>query len=84
MKDRSSFAGSVATTDRLVRTMINLADIPLVQAIKMITFTPARVIGIESKKGSIGLGKDADIVVFDKDINISLVIVEREIRFNKI
>jgi len=84
LKDRSSFAGSVATTDRLVRTMINLADIPLVQAIKMITFTPARVIGIESKKGSIGLGKDADIVVFDKDINISLVIVEGEIRFNKI
>lgn len=43
MPDRSAFAGSVATTDRLVRTMIQLADTPLVDAVRMVTLTPARI-----------------------------------------
>lgn len=40
--------------------------------------------GIEDKKGSISIGKDADMVVFDKDVNISLVMVEGVIKLNKI
>ena len=40
MPDRSAFAGSVATTDRLVRTMVQLAGIPLTDAIRMMTLTP--------------------------------------------
>lgn len=40
LPDRSAFAGSVATADRLVRTMINIAGIPLIDAIRMITLTP--------------------------------------------
>ena len=70
LPDRSSFAGSVATADRLVRNMITLAEVPLCDAVKMITATPAAIIGVYDKKGSLAAGKDADLVIFDDDIKI--------------
>jgi N-acetylglucosamine-6-phosphate deacetylase len=73
---RKAFAGSVATADRLVRTMVKSAGVPLVDAISMITATPAKVIGIDDKKGSLATGKAADIVIFDQDINILTTIVK--------
>lgn len=75
MPDRSCFAGSVATTDRLVRVMVQQAGLSLWEAIKMITLLPAQFIGIDSTKGSISVGKDADLVLFDSDINISSVYI---------
>jgi N-acetylglucosamine-6-phosphate deacetylase len=74
LPDRSSFAGSVATADRLVRTMV-AAGIPLLDAVRMITVTPARLLGLEDRKGSLVVGKDADIVVFDDAINVATTIV---------
>ena len=82
LPDRSSFAGSVATADRLVRTMIRLAEIPLIEAIQMITSTPARILKVGDKKGSIAEGKDADIVIFDKDINIKKTIINGKVVFD--
>lgn len=75
LPDRSSFAGSVATADRLVRTMINIAGVPLIDAIKMITKTPARIMGVQQTTGSIAVGKNADLVIFDDDINIKQTII---------
>ena len=48
LPDRSSFAGSVATGDRLVRTMISQGQVSLPEAVRMITQTPARILGIEN------------------------------------
>ena len=76
LPDRSSFAGSVATADRLVRTMISLAGVPLIDAIRMITQTPASIMKIDDKKGSLVVGKDADIVIFDESICIDTTIVK--------
>jgi N-acetylglucosamine-6-phosphate deacetylase len=70
--DRSAFAGSVATTDRLVRTVVR-AGIPLCDAIKMMTETPAKIMGL-SNVGKLSVGYDADIVIFDEDINVNTVI----------
>lgn len=81
--DRSAFAGSVATADRLVRVMTQLAGVPLVEAIQMLTLNPAKLLRIEDKKGHLALGKDADIVVFDNDINVELTIVEGNIVYKK-
>ena len=80
LMDRSAFAGSVATTNLLVKTMEDLVEIPIHEAVKMVTLTPARVMGIDNKKGSLAIGKDADIVVFDKNINVLMVIVRGDIR----
>lgn len=75
LPDRQSFAGSVATTDRLVRNMYKLAEVKLVDAVRMASLTPARIIKKDINKGSIAAGKDADIVLFDDDINIKRTII---------
>lgn len=83
MPDRQAFAGSVATADRLVRTMVTLAEIPLLEAVRMITSTPARVMGVGDQKGELLAGKDADIVFFDDDIAVQLTMVEGQIVFQR-
>jgi len=83
LPDRTSFAGSVATADRLVRTMISMAGVSLVDAIKMMTATPARILGVSDKKGELSVGKDADIVIFDEDINVSMTIVKGKVVYEE-
>jgi len=70
VKDKSCFAGSIATYDRLVRTATQIAEIDMVDAIKMATLTPARVVGLDREVGSIARGKRANLLVFDDDIKI--------------
>ncbi|HHV96260.1 MAG TPA: N-acetylglucosamine-6-phosphate deacetylase [Clostridiaceae bacterium] len=84
LPDRTAFAGSVATTDKLVRNMINLADVPLIDAVKMMTQTPASIIGVGDKKGSLVPGKDADIVIFDDNIQMDTVIVGGKIMYKRL
>ena len=83
LPDRTAFAGSVATTNRLVKNMVELAGVPLVEAVRMQTLTPARIMGVDSKKGSLMAGKDADLVVFDENFDILFTIVSGEIVFQK-
>ena len=78
LKQREVFAGSIATTDRLVRTMVNLAEVPMWEAVKMASATPASYFGIFDKKGSIAKGKDADLVVFDEGVRVSAVFIGGE------
>ena len=81
LTDRTAFAGSVATTDRLVRTMVEVAEVPLLEAVKMMTLTPARIMRIDQQKGSVEIGKDADIVIFDDNIHVSHTILEGNVIF---
>ena len=82
LPDRSSFAGSVATTDRLVRTMINMAKVSVIDAVKMMTYTPARIMNVADRKGSLAVGKDADIVIFDDKVNIRSTIIKGNIVYD--
>lgn len=75
LPDRSAFAGSVATADRLVRTIVSLAGVQLADAVKMMTLTPARIMKVDDCKGSLAVGKDADIVIFDEEINVKTTII---------
>lgn len=83
LPDRSSFAGSVATADRLVRTMVKMADVPLLDAVRMISRTPASILGISDQKGSLIPGKDADILIFDDDIQVQMTMVNGRVIYNK-
>jgi N-acetylglucosamine-6-phosphate deacetylase len=83
LPDRTAFAGSVSTADRLVRTMIQMAEIPLIETIRMISEIPARIMNIQDKKGSLEIGKDADIVIFNDNIDIQLTMVNGRIVYQK-
>jgi N-acetylglucosamine-6-phosphate deacetylase len=76
LQDCSSFAGSIATADRLVRVMWKEAGINLADVIKMMCTTPARIAGVQDSVGSIVTGKNADIVIFDDSVNIESVFIK--------
>lgn len=75
LPDKKAFAGSVATADQLVRNMVRLAEVSLVDAVQMMTATPARIMQVNDRKGTVAVGKDADIVLFDADIKVNKTIV---------
>ncbi len=83
LPDRTSFAGSVATADRLVRTMLKMAEVPLVETIQMITETPARIMKVSDRKGSLAKGKDADVVIFNDQIEIQKTFVKGRLVYQK-
>ena len=73
LKDRSAFAGSVATADMLIRVLVQDCGFSIPAAVKMLTETPARILRVN--KGLLAKGKDADIVVFDDDVHVLQVFV---------
>jgi N-acetylglucosamine-6-phosphate deacetylase len=74
LADRSALAGSIATMDRLIRTCVQKSKIPLEDVARMASETPARIMGVYDRKGSIQYGKDADIMMFDSNLNLINVI----------
>lgn len=75
LMDRSAFAGSIATADVLVRVLVKEVGVSVAEAVKMITKVPAEIMKLK-EKGTLEVGKDADIVVFDNDIKIHDVFVK--------
>ena len=73
MPHRQAFAGSIATMDRLVRNMVNLAGVSLPDAVTMATATPAKVAGLDDRKGYLKPGYDADIVLLDEALQVQQV-----------
>lgn len=73
LADHSALAGSVATMDRLIRTVVQKAEIPLADAVRTASETPAKIMGVYDRKGSLQKGKDADIIVMDENLNVRAV-----------
>ena len=69
MPDGVSFAGSVATADRLVRVMHEQAGVPLWQAVRMMTLNPAQALGIQDM-GCLAPGCAADLVTFAPGVEV--------------
>ncbi len=74
LPDRTAFAGSVATFDRLVRNMINMAGVSMTEAVKMATKTPAKIMNLNDR-GVLSPGLRADIILFNENIDVSFVMV---------
>ena len=69
MLDRSAFAGSTTLLNQMVPIVRDVVGIPLVEAVRMASLNPARVVGIDASKGSLAPGKDADIAIFNQDFS---------------
>jgi N-acetylglucosamine-6-phosphate deacetylase len=82
LEDRKAFGGSVATTDRLVRNMLSMASADLCDAVRMITMTPARMVGLRSK-GAIAAGFDADFTVFGDNVCILMTVSNGRVIYKK-
>ena len=75
MLDRSSFAGSTTLVNQMIPILTSVVGVHLAEAIRMLTLTPARVIGVDNRIGSIEPGKDADIAIFDDDFSAWRVMI---------
>jgi len=70
LRDGGALAGSVLTLNKSVRNIIQWTGLPVPQAVRMASLTPARVLGLDSEMGSIEAGKLANLAVFDQDFNV--------------
>ena len=73
----TAFAGSTATTDRLFKTMAEAIGRDMVALSKMCSSTPAKVMGLNDR-GEISVGKTADLIIMDDDLEIKQVITYKE------
>jgi len=81
LMDGVTIASSVLTMNRAVRNAIEFTDMNLVDAVYMASLLPARLCGVEDRKGSIEIGKDADLVVLDPDFSVRLTIRAGEVAY---
>jgi N-acetylglucosamine-6-phosphate deacetylase len=76
-------AGSTIRLRDAVRNMVELAGFPLDEAVEMATSTPARIVGVDDRKGSLTPGMDADITVINGNFSIVLTMVEGSIVYRR-
>jgi N-acetylglucosamine-6-phosphate deacetylase len=67
LPDRTSFAGSTTLLGQMISVLVTVVGVPIAEAFRMASLTPAAVIGIDTRKGSLAAGKDADIAIFNKE-----------------
>jgi N-acetylglucosamine-6-phosphate deacetylase len=76
--ESGSLAGSTLTLDKAVKNITSLG-VPLFEACKMASLNPAKAIGVDDRKGSIEVEKDADIVVLNNDLTVYMTIIEGKV-----
>ena len=76
--DQTAFAGSTTLLNEMIPILTNVVDIPLVEAVRMASLTPAKVIHADRTKGSLEAGKDADLVIYEPDFQAWRVMVGGE------
>ncbi len=82
MPDRTCFAGSVATGDRLIRTLYKTMGLKMEEVSRLVSLRPAQLIGMDAEIGSIKEGKKADLVICDEDVKLKHVLVDGKIVLN--
>ena len=79
-----SLAGSVLTLNKAVYNFKENTNLNIYEAINLASLNPAKSMNIDSKKGSLEIGKDADIAIFNENMDCLATIVEGDIVYNKI
>ncbi len=86
VKDKRAFlpngtlAGSTLTMNRAIQTMVEQVQVPLTDAVRMASLNGAKVLGKSHHKGIIAVGKDADVVVMDKNYDVLLTVYEGTVK----
>jgi len=75
MPDRTGYASGVVRMKDHIKTLTKLVGLSLIDAVRMATIVPARIIGIDGRMGSLEVGKDANIIIADDDMEINTTVV---------
>ncbi|MEG2246376.1 MAG: N-acetylglucosamine-6-phosphate deacetylase [Peptostreptococcaceae bacterium] len=79
--ESGSLAGSVSSLNSMVKNFYKNTNLNINEAVHLASLNPAKSLGIDNKKGSLDIGKDADIAIFDNDLNCTMSISNGEIIF---
>jgi N-acetylglucosamine-6-phosphate deacetylase len=82
LEDESALAGSLARMIDLVRTMTQQGEVPLFAAVRMASLTPATILGIGDRFGSIQSSKTADLLLFDDKFAVRRVWIAGKLVFD--
>lgn len=74
-----TLAGSILTLNKAVSNMMQYTELEIYEAVALASLNPAKLIHIDDMKGSIKIGKDADLVIFDEELKVELTISEGKI-----
>jgi N-acetylglucosamine-6-phosphate deacetylase len=78
-----TLAGSILTMDKAVHNMVNIAGVTLLEAVQMASYNPAKLLGVDDKKGTLEQGKDADLVILNKNLETELTMVSGKIVYRR-
>ena len=78
-----TLAGSTLTMDRAVRNFLEFTGCSLPEAVRCAALNPARLLGIDDRKGSLAVGKDADLVIFDADLTVHYTVLGGKVVYAK-
>jgi len=73
--DEGGLAGSITTMDELVRNAVRHLGLSLSQALQMASLTPARILGVTGRVGEVAVGKEADLVILDRELQVAATMV---------
>lgn len=83
MPDRTGYASSVVRTKDLVKTLVESVGLSLVDAVKMASIVPAKIVGVDDRMGSLEKGKDANIVIADDNLEVYITIIDGKLYYEK-
>lgn len=81
--ESGSLAGSVSSLNTMVKNFYENTNLKINEAIHLASLNPAKSLNIDGEKGSLDIGKDADIAIFDNDLNCQMTIVNGKVIFKK-
>ena len=76
--ENGALAGSVLTLEQAISNVYHHCNLPLYEVVKMATYNPAKFCKVEDRKGLIKEGYDADLVLFDENLQVKRVWVKGE------
>ena len=79
-----TLAGSVLTMPSALQNVLKFTGCELADALKMVAGNPAKVLGVYDRKGSLAVGKDADVVVLDDELNVVMTCRGGEVVFERV
>ncbi len=80
--DDGTLCGSILTMNKAIMNMRRYTGASIEEVVTLATINPARVLGLDGRMGSLAVGKDADVVVFDDDLNVHTTIVKGKVVYN--
>jgi N-acetylglucosamine-6-phosphate deacetylase len=82
--ENGTLAGSTLKLNEGVYNFMKTLNLSLEDAVDCATINPARVLHVDDRKGSIEVGKDADLTVVDENMNVYMTICRGEVVYSKI